>query len=632
MCSFVCTLLLLTCSLTVAVWAEEEHSTQFCVIGAGPGGLQLGYFLERAGRDYVIFEKNTTAGSFYLHYPRHRTLISINKRFTGGTNSEFNFRHDWNSLISDDESLLMKHYTKDYFPKADVYVKYLQDFASKLNLNIQYETEIVDVSRPNKSQVFHLTDQNNVVHHCQVVVASTGIWVPNIPEDINGIEHTVGYEDMSLDLDDYENKVVLIIGRGNAGFETADYIVGQTAYIHMMGRSRVKLAYQTHYVGDLRAVNAEQVDTYQLKSLDGQFEGNLKGRHGRIAKDSNGRLHLIHPGDEGGDEGSVEELITRNVFKNPYDIIIRCLGFKFDFSIYNSSLGLQYSYAGHKKYPRIHSNYQAVGIPNFFIAGTSSHSLDFKKSAGGFIHGFRYTVKALFNHLEWLYSGVPWPSVTLPASQLLEHLIRRINEASAPYQMFGVLGDVALIRNDGTVVYLEEVPIKAMPIFRELTGHEIQSFILWNFEYGKNYSGPGYDVLRENRVEGDPIRADRSNFLHPVLYYYSSPPPIGKKWTLGEIPAPDLYHHLVEDFLTDWTNRQDHILLLRRFIEGALNTDLRSFFAESCFEMMLNFGDNVPPYCKDQYLKGSGISASDGFVEFGPIESFEESVVSAPIL
>ena len=25
----------------------------------------------------------------------------------------------------------------------------------------------------------------------------------------------------------------------------------------------------------------------------------------------------------------------------------------------------------------------------------------------------------------------------------------------------------------------------------ELTGHEIQSFILWNFEYGKNYSGPG---------------------------------------------------------------------------------------------------------------------------------------------
>ncbi len=37
-------------------------------------------------------------------------------------------------------------------------------------------------------------------------------------------------------------------------------------------------------------------------------EGSLKGRHGRIAKDSNGKLHLIPPGDEGGDEQSVEEL------------------------------------------------------------------------------------------------------------------------------------------------------------------------------------------------------------------------------------------------------------------------------------------------------------------------------------
>ena len=33
---------------------------------------------------------------------------------TGATNKEFNFRHDWNSLISDDESLMMRHYSKDY--------------------------------------------------------------------------------------------------------------------------------------------------------------------------------------------------------------------------------------------------------------------------------------------------------------------------------------------------------------------------------------------------------------------------------------------------------------------------------------------------------------------------------------
>ena len=55
------------------------------------------------------------SGTFYLTYPIHRTLISINKRFTGKTNKEFNLRHDWNSLLSHDESLLMTKYSKVMF-------------------------------------------------------------------------------------------------------------------------------------------------------------------------------------------------------------------------------------------------------------------------------------------------------------------------------------------------------------------------------------------------------------------------------------------------------------------------------------------------------------------------------------
>jgi len=43
---------------------------------------------------------------------------------------------------------------------------------------------------------------------------STGLWVPNFPSDFPGIEHVVGYESMSIDPDDFEGKLVLIIGRG----------------------------------------------------------------------------------------------------------------------------------------------------------------------------------------------------------------------------------------------------------------------------------------------------------------------------------------------------------------------------------------------------------------------------------
>ena len=41
---------------------------------------------------------------------------------TGKDNKEFNFRHDWNSLISDDPTLRMTSYTEKYFPDADTIV------------------------------------------------------------------------------------------------------------------------------------------------------------------------------------------------------------------------------------------------------------------------------------------------------------------------------------------------------------------------------------------------------------------------------------------------------------------------------------------------------------------------------
>ena len=45
------------------------------------------------------------------------------------------------------------------------------------------------------------------------------------------------------------------------------------------------------------------------------------------------------------------------------------------------------------------------------------------------------------------------------------------------------------------------------------------------------------------------------------------------------LPRPSALHHVVEDFLTDWTAPVGHILPLRRFLENCLDTDLRSFYA-----------------------------------------------------
>ena len=49
--------------------------------------------------------------------------------------------------------------------------------------------------------------------------------------------------------------------------QCADYLAGSAAIIHMCTRTPVKLAWDSHFVGHLRAVNNNVLDMYHLKSL-----------------------------------------------------------------------------------------------------------------------------------------------------------------------------------------------------------------------------------------------------------------------------------------------------------------------------------------------------------------------------
>ncbi|XP_052772116.1 FAD-dependent oxidoreductase domain-containing protein 2-like [Mya arenaria] len=583
----------------------------YCVIGAGPSGLQMGYFLASAGRDYIIFERSNVSGNFYVNYPRHRKLISINKRWTGKTNKEFNLRHDWNSLLSHDESLQFTKYSKEMFPSADRYLDYLRDYQQRLALNVQFNTEIRNVRKEvcegaPDGHVYTMVDQRDVPYKCGRLIIATGIGKPNIP-DIEGMDLVDGYEDMSLNKDDYEGQTVLILGRGNSAFETATHIYGSTNLIHMIARSRVRLSWATHYVGDLRAINNELLDTYQLKSLDGVLEASLS--EVAIVKDADGKLALKIV-DSGPEEES-EDTFDNFAMREPYDRIIRCLGFTFDNSIFNETMKISFPKGRAKKYPSINHNYESVDHTGMFVAGTASHSLDFRKSAGGFIHGFRYSARALHRLLEWRYHGNAWPSTTVPHQQLLTHILKRINEASGIYQMFSVLGDVIILGNE-TYTYLEEFPINLVHNLYEMSGHKGSKIIVLNLQYGPNFSGPGNDIFRLDRATGDPSDAHKSNFLHPAFYYYEKLPTehqMKYKGMSNHLPRPDLLHHIVEDFLTTWDASTSHILPLRRFLENVLNKDMRNYFAEDCMEMALTNLD-VPYSCQEFYMNGAGLAGS----------------------
>ena len=59
---------------------ECNPKSKYCVIGAGPAGVQMGHFLNKAGMDYAVFERGHRAGTFFSKFPVHRKLNSFNRR------------------------------------------------------------------------------------------------------------------------------------------------------------------------------------------------------------------------------------------------------------------------------------------------------------------------------------------------------------------------------------------------------------------------------------------------------------------------------------------------------------------------------------------------------------------------
>jgi hypothetical protein len=108
----------------------------------------------QAGRDYVVLEKGVAPGSFFRRFPRHRNLISINKRHTGRGGSslskEHNLRHDWHSLLTGlnsgdiDEEALFSNLVDDnhFYPKADKLAEYADQWAERYRLNVRTSADV----------------------------------------------------------------------------------------------------------------------------------------------------------------------------------------------------------------------------------------------------------------------------------------------------------------------------------------------------------------------------------------------------------------------------------------------------------------------------------------------------------
>lgn len=435
---------------------HSKTDFEYLVIGAGPAGVQASLYFKEKGVDYLMIDKNDNVGSHWRKYPRHRDLISINKKFTGNDNADFNLRHDWNSLLSsEDDPLLFTDFSDDLYPSADELLKYMEKIQERHQLNGLFNTEVKHITK-NQLGHFVVTTSNGSFTGKYLFMATGGRpWHPDIP----GLElpQVDFYESVSLNKSEFENKRVLILGKGNSAFETAEYLSGTAAVVHLVSPNQITFAWNTHYVGDLRAVRNNILDMYQLKSQHAILNGTIS----KIEYHAEDKHPLTVSFDFSLTPEDPYHVVS-------YDRVIACCGFQYlDMSLFDLEkipvmVDPQPELRG--KFPKITPLWQYEGIPNMYAIGAMMQTVNFHKNAAGFIHGFRYSIRTLINILMENDHDVPLPQKSLEpsAEAIATHLLWRMNTSSALYQMYNELCDVIIAPEDGetTATCYYELPLE----------------------------------------------------------------------------------------------------------------------------------------------------------------------------
>jgi hypothetical protein len=331
------------------------------------------------------------------------------------------------------------------------------------------------------------------------------------------------YTDVSVDPQDFVDQKVLIVGKGNSAFETADNLVETTAVIHLASPRSVQFAWRTHFVGHLRAVNNNMIDTYQLKSqnalLDCDIERIEKTPDGKFRADV--RYHYAY--------GEREELF--------YDRVILCTGFRMDADIFDESCMPELTI--NNRFPKQTSEWESTNVPGLYFAGTLTQQRDFKKSTSGFIHGFRYNIRALSRIFDRKYHDCDWPSreVAGTPEAICETILERVNTSSAMWQQFGFIGDLIVANPDGTFTYHEELPVAYI---HDSELGQAEDYYVLTLEYGDISNRDMIQPKDNYRPEkNDASRADFSPGLHPIVRRYNGATKVAE-------------HHVIEDLYAEW--------------------------------------------------------------------------------
>ena len=198
------------------------------IIGGGQAGLSVSYYLQREGRDHIIFEQASEAAKAWRN---HRW-----DSFTLNT-------PNWQSRLA---GAAIPGKDPDGFMSRDELVRFFEKFIQQNRLPISYGTHVVAVNAVEDGYIVHTTAGR---FHARNVVVATGLYQkPRIPQFRGALSPNI----RQLHSDSYRNPnslpagAVLVVGSAQSGAQIAEelYESGRKVYLSVSRAGRVPRRYR----------------------------------------------------------------------------------------------------------------------------------------------------------------------------------------------------------------------------------------------------------------------------------------------------------------------------------------------------------------------------------------------------
>lgn len=170
------------------------------VIGGGQAGLAVGYYLRRAGLDFIILDNQSQSGGAWQHTWPSLRLFSP-------------------ALMSSLPGKLMPKAKDGEYPHRDEVLRYLANYEQHYQLPVYRPYHIQSVQRDNEHNCLRVTD-GKLIWLAKAVVSATGTWSNSTVPELDGQQDYLGEQCHSAYYagpEAYKGKRVLVVGGGNSG-------------------------------------------------------------------------------------------------------------------------------------------------------------------------------------------------------------------------------------------------------------------------------------------------------------------------------------------------------------------------------------------------------------------------------